>query len=80
MQEESKKTLCGIMAIVLGGFGVQYFIIDKPKAGLLTILLSIVTCGVWCILTFIQGIMILCMSEEEFQRKFVHSTSILPLF
>ena len=29
----SKKTLCGIMAIIFGGFGVQYYIIGKIGGG-----------------------------------------------
>ncbi|MDE6297713.1 MAG: GYF domain-containing protein [Muribaculaceae bacterium] len=76
----SKKTMCGIFAIILGGLGIQYFIIGKTAAGLLTILLTIVTCGLWEILTFIQGILMLTMSDADFKRKYVDSTSTLPLF
>lgn len=77
---QSKKTLCGIMAILFGGLGVQYFILGKVGGGFLTILLSLITCGLWEVLMFVQGIMMLCMSNEEFQRKYVDSTSTLPLF
>lgn len=76
----SKKTLCGIMAILLGGLGVQYFVMGKTAAGLITILLTIVTCGLWQIVTLIQGIMMLCMTESDFKRKYIDSTSTLPLF
>ena len=76
----SKKTLCGIFAILLGYLGIQYFILGKTAGGFLTILLSIVTCGLWGIVTFIQGIMMLCMSDSEFKNKFIDSTSTLPLF
>lgn len=77
---ESKRVLCGIMAMIFGTLGVQYFIMGKVGAGLITILLSLVTCGTWEIITFIQGILMLCMSDEEFNRKYVESTSTLPLF
>ena len=76
----SKKTLCGIMAIIFGGFGVQYYIIGKIGGGLVTLLLTMVTCGLWSILTLVQGILMLTMSDEEFYRKYVASHSFMPLF
>lgn len=77
---DSKKTLCGIMALLFGFLGIQYFVIGKVAGGFITILLSILTCWLWKIVTFIQGIMILCMSESEFRRKYINTTSTLPLF
>lgn len=79
-QADSKKVLCGIMAILFGTLGIQYFVIGKTRAGFLTILISLVTCGSWEIITFIQGIMMLCMSDGEFERKYVNSRSWFPLF
>ena len=80
MDNESKKTLCGVFALVIGCLGIQYFLIGKTTAGILTIVISLVTLGFWGIITFIQGIMILCMSEEEWERKFVNSNKAFPLF
>lgn len=77
---DSKRILCGIMAILLGGLGVQYFILGKVSGGFITILLTLVTCGAWEIITLIQGILMLCMSDEEFNRKYVYTTKTLPLF
>lgn len=77
---QSKKTLCGIMAILLGSLGIQYFILNKVGGGFLTILLSLVTCGMWSFITLVQGILMLCMSNDEFKRKYMDSTSVLPLF
>lgn len=74
------KIVAGILALLLGYLGIQYFYVGKPVGGILTILLCIVTCGLWDILVFIQGIMMLCMSQEDFDRKFVYSNSTLPLF
>lgn len=76
----SKKMLCGILAIVVGTLGIQYFVIGKTTAGIITILLSLVTCGLWGVVTFVQGILMLCMSDEDFKRKYIDSTSTLPLF
>ena len=76
----SKKTLCGIMAIIFGGLGVQYYILGKIGGGLVTLLLTTVTCGLWSTLTLVQGILMLTMSDEEFYRKYVASQSFMPLF
>lgn len=77
---QSKKVLCGILAILVGSLGVQYFVLGKVAGGFITILLSLVTCGLWSIVTLIQGIMMLVMSDADFERKYVQSTSVLPLF
>lgn len=76
----NKKIICGILAILVGSLGVHYFVMGKVAGGFITILLSIVTCGLWSIVMLIQGIMILCMSNEDFKRKYLDSTSTLPLF
>lgn len=75
-----KKLLCGILAIIVGTFGVQYFVLGKESGGIYTILLSIVTCGLWGIVTLIQGILMLCMSDSEFERKYMDPTKSFPLF
>ncbi len=74
------KTTAGIFALLLGWLGIHYFYCGKVGGGFITILLVIVTCGLWELLTFVQGILILTMSQEEFDRKYVNSTSVFPLF
>ncbi len=76
----SQRLLCGLLAIFLGYLGIQYFVVGKTTAGILTILLSLVTCGGWSIITLIQGILMLCMSDAEFNRKYVQTTSTFPIF
>ena len=68
------------MAILLGGLGIQYFYLGKTGAGFLTIILTFCSCGIWQILTLVQGILMLTMSQEEFDRKYVYSNTTLPLF
>lgn len=76
----SQRVLCGLLAIFLGYLGIQYFVIGKTAAGIYTILLSLITCGGWSIVTLIQGILMLCMSDAEFSRKYVQTTSSFPIF
>lgn len=74
------KTAAGILAILLGGFGIQYFYLGKVGAGFITILLSLVTCGIWPVLMLIQGILMLTMTQQEFDQKYVYTNKVLPLF
>lgn len=70
----------GLFAIFLGGLGVQYFYAGKITAGILSIVLSLFTCGLWTVLYLVQGILAITMSQDEFERKFVYSNSTFPLF
>lgn len=74
------KVAAGVLALLLGSLGVQYFYLGKVGGGLLTILLSFVTCGLWGAITFVQGILMLTMTQEEFDRKYVYTNSSFPLF
>lgn len=69
-----------LLAIFLGGLGIQYFYVGKTTAGFITILLSLVSCGLWEFITLIQGIVMLCSDNYSFENKFVKSQSSFPLF
>ncbi|MDE6011097.1 MAG: GYF domain-containing protein [Muribaculaceae bacterium] len=72
--------VAGLLAIFLGVLGIQYFYIGKVGGGLLTILLSIVSCGLWSIITLIQGIYMITLPQAEFDKKYVYSGATFPLF
>lgn len=78
--EGKSRGIFALLAIFLGGLGIQYFYLGKVGGGLLTILLTFVTCGFWELITLIQGIIVLCQNNYDFQRKYVQSTSTMPLF
>jgi len=69
----------GLFAIFLGWLGVQYFYIGKTTAGFLSILMLFCTCGLWKIILLIQGIAAICMSQDQFERKYVYSSSTFPI-
>lgn len=77
---DKDKIVAGLLAIFLGFFGVQYFYIGKTSGGIYCLLLSIVTCGIWEIVSFIHGILMLTMSQRDFEDKYVLSRSGFPLF
>lgn len=74
------KTTAGILAILLGGLGIHYFYLGKIGAGIVTILLSLVTCGIWQIVMLAQGIIMLTLSDQQFRMKYVDNESFMPLF
>lgn len=76
----NKKLICGLLAIFLGTFGVQYFVLGKTAGGIYTILISLITCGAWGVVMLIQGILMLCMSDKEFKSKYIDNPATMPLF
>ena len=64
------KILFGVMTIIFNSIGIPCFMQGKVKAGILRIVLGIVTCGVISLINeimgIVQGIKILCMSDEEY--------------
>jgi len=74
------RGVTALLAIFLGWLGVQYFYLGKTGSGLITIGLYIITCGLWSIITFIQGILMLCMTNDNFRQKYVETDSSFPLF
>ncbi len=64
--QESKRVLAGILAIILGSLAVHKFVLGYTKEGIIQIVLNIITCGVASIVPFIEGIIYLTKSDEEF--------------
>ena len=67
------KTTAGVLAIVLGAYGAQYFYMGNPKKAVLRLLLSIfipVCAVVFEIMGIVEGIKILSMTDEEFADRF----------
>ena len=64
------KILFGIMTIIFNSIGVPCFMQGKVKAGILRIVLGIITFGIISIINeimgIIKGIQILCMSDEDY--------------
>lgn len=75
---DNKKILAGILAIVLGGFGIHKFVLGYNKEGIImlacTLVLGFLTCGIagWVIwlISLIEGIIYLTKSDEEFYNTY----------
>jgi TM2 domain-containing membrane protein YozV len=69
-QQENKKVLAGVMGILFGGFGVHKFILGYTNEGLIQIGITVITCGAGSLLGFIEGIIYLTKSDEEFYQTY----------
>lgn len=67
-QPENKKVVAGILAILVGSLGIHKFVLGYTREGIIQIVLSIVTCGIAGIIPFIEGIIYLTKTDEEFYR------------
>lgn len=67
---ENKKVLAGLLAILIGSLGIHKFILGYQKEGIIQIIASIVTCGIAGIVPFIEGIIYLTKTDEEFYKTY----------
>ena len=67
---ENKKLLAGILAILIGSLGIHKFILGYTKEGIIQIIISVVTCGIGGIIPFIEGIIYLTKSDDEFYQTY----------
>ena len=67
------RVLFGIMTLIFNCYGVPCFMAGKVKAGIMRIVLGVVSCGIIALINEIKGIIlgikILCMSDEEYAEK-----------
>ena len=61
------KVVAGLLALFLGGLGIHYFYLNRSGAGVMCILF----CWTFipAFIAFFSGIIILCSSDSEFERK-----------
>ena len=70
-----KKVLCGILAIVIGWLGIHKFLLGYTTAGLIMLLVSVLSLGllafIMAIIGLIEGIMYLMKSDQEFYDTYM---------
>lgn len=69
-RQDNKKVLAGIMGILFGGFGIHKFILGYTSEGIIQLIVSIVTCGLFSIVGLIEGIIYLTKTDEEFYQTY----------
>lgn len=68
--DSNKKVIAGVLGLLLGYLGIHKFILGYTKEGLIQIGISIITCGAGGIIGFIEGIIYLTKSDEEFYNTY----------
>jgi len=66
-----KKVVAGILGILLGGWGIHKFYLGYTKEGIIQIVVSLITCGFGGIVGFIEGIIYLTKSDEDFVNTYI---------
>ena len=78
------RGIAGLLALLMGAFGLHYFYIGKTTAGVVFLIISLLSCfllsPVVHILAVIQGVLFFTSTQEEFEQKWVTTTNSFPLF
>lgn len=64
----NKRVLAAVLAIVFGGLGVHKFYLGKMVWGIVYLLLC--WTGIPTIVGFVEGLIYLCTSDKEFEKKY----------
>lgn len=78
------RGVAGLLALLLGAFGLHYFYIGKTTAGVIFLLISLLSCFIFApvvhVVSIIQGVLYFTTTQEEFERKWVYAPTNIPLF
>ena len=69
--KSEKKLVAALLAIFAGAFGIHKFYLGYTKEGIIQIIITFITFGIGSIIGFIEGIMYLMKSDEDFDNTYV---------
>jgi TM2 domain-containing membrane protein YozV len=70
-RQDNKKIAAGLLAILLGPLAIHKFFLGYTTEGIIWLVISLCTCGtVTTLLGFIEGIIYLTKSDEEFYQTY----------
>ena len=73
--KSKEKVVAGILAILLGSLGIHKFYLGYTTAGIIMLLISLLTfgvgAGIMAIIGLVEGIMYLTKSDEDFDATYV---------
>ena len=77
-EASNQKLAAGLLAIFLGSFGVHKFVLGYNTAGLIMLLVTVLTFGlagfVMGVVGIIEGIIYLTKSPEEFESIYLQNS------
>lgn len=62
------KIVAGVLGILLGGLGIHHFYLGSTMAGVICLVSSCV--GIGAILGLVEGILLLVMSDADFDARY----------
>lgn len=68
-----KKLAAALLGILLGTFGANKFYLGYVQEGIIQIVANIFTCGIATVIPFIEGIIYLTMSDQQFDQTYVQN-------
>ncbi|MCH2134014.1 MAG: TM2 domain-containing protein [Phycisphaerales bacterium] len=72
---QSKKIMCGIFGILLGGLGIHKFVLGYTSTGLIMLLVSVLSVGilypVMYVIGLIEGIVYLTKTDRDFYETYI---------
>lgn len=73
-----QKVVAGVLGILLGALGIHHFYLGSTMAGVVLLAMSLVSCGLLSaisgIIGLVEGIMLLIMPDDEFDRRYNQRT------
>ena len=74
-EAQNKKIAAAICGILIGSFGIHKFILGNNTAGLIMLLVTLLTCGVGGLVMHVigiaEGIIYLTKSDEDFYQTYI---------
>jgi len=68
--QESKRIIAGVLGLIFGYLGIHKFVLGYTKEGIIQLIATFITCGFAGIIPFIEGIIYLTKSDEEFVETY----------
>ncbi len=72
-----KKVLAGVLGILLGALGIHKFVLGYTTAGLIMLLVTLLTCGfggcIMSIIGLIEGIIYLTTPDGKFAETYIQN-------
>jgi len=78
------RGIAGLLALLLGPIGMHYFYCGKTSAGVVFLVITLLSCLILsplvALVAIIQGVLFFTMTQEEFEQKWIYSNNNFPLF
>ncbi len=74
MNRGKSKVVAGVLGILLGAFGIHHFYLGSTMAGVILLLVTVLTCGTLALISsiigLVEGILLLVMPDDEFNARY----------